>query len=94
VEGDGKQRGRGGFWERQVQRAGKQPSGDKKIFFWQKHLLTLNFYGSTLPPTSLNPDRRRVQHERYGGSNPDKKKNSIIFDLYRMDLSPYQLIDI
>ena len=45
----------------------------KIIDFGQKHLLTLNFYGSTLSPTSPNPDRW-VQREVYGGPNLDEKK--------------------
>jgi len=43
----------------------------KTIGFRQKHLpITGNFYGFTLPPTTLNPNWR-VQLEGYGGPDLD-----------------------
>ena len=40
----------------------------KLSFFLQKHAPARSFYGSSLPPTPLDPDTW-VQRDGYGGSN-------------------------
>ena len=40
--------------------------------FWQKHILTRDFYGSTFSSTSLQPDRW-IQREGYGEPNLSEK---------------------
>ena len=60
---------------------GVDPPWVRKI---RKHLLTLNFYGSAVPPTLLRSDMR-VQRDGYGGPNLDEKCFLIILDLYSID---------
>ena len=55
--------------------AGKRWVGElvrKTLDFWQNNFLTHGFYGTTVSPTSLGPDRW-AQREGYGGSNPSEK---------------------
>ena len=48
--------------------AGMTVMGEKNNWFRQKLPLTLKFYGSPSPPTSLGSDTR-VRREVYGGFN-------------------------
>ena len=49
--------------ESEKEQAGRRVSGEKKIkFFLQKHAPARSFYGSSLPPTPLDPDTW-VHHE-------------------------------
>ena len=54
--------------------AGTQQVGVKKVkSFWQKHLITRDFYRSTLSSTLLQPNRW-IQREGYGEPNLSEKK--------------------
>ena len=53
--------------------AGRSELGEKTITFWQKYLLTYDFYGSPSPPTFHDPDKW-VRREGYGGPNVGEKK--------------------
>ena len=59
-------------------RWGMRGAGAKTIIFWQKHSQTCDFYGSTICPTSLDPNMW-VQYERYGGPDVGEKYFQLFF---------------